>query len=159
MRRILFILGALMFSTFTFAQFEKGTKYAGINFSGIGASYSSTEKFRIGIGAQGGYFFMDALAGIATIDWDRNVDSAPSILTIGAEGRYYIRQNGIFLGAGAKYKHVGDYNDFLPNIEIGYAFYLNHYVTIEPAIYYEQSLKNHSDYSKIGFRLTAGLYF
>lgn len=160
MKRTLFILVVLTFSTCAFAQFEKGTKYVGVNFSGLGASYSGSEKFRIGMGAQAGYFFMDALAAVATINWDKNVDGAPAYFSMGAEGRYYIRQNGIFLGAGFKYKHCGEgYNDFMPNVEVGYAFYINHYVTIEPAIYYEQSLKNHSDYSKIGLRISAGLYF
>lgn len=79
MKRTLFILVVLTFSTCAFAQFEKGTKYVGVNFSGLGASYSGSEKFRIGVGAQAGYFFMDALAAVATINWDKNVDGAPAI--------------------------------------------------------------------------------
>lgn len=31
-------------------------------------------------------------------------------------------------------------------------------MTIEPAIYYDQSFKDHSDYSKIGFKIGVGVY-
>ena len=31
-------------------------------------------------------------------------------------------------------------------------------VTIEPSIYYQQSFKNHSDYSTIGFKIGFGVY-
>ena len=35
---------------------------------------------------------------------------------------------------------------------------LNKTVTIEPSVYYDQSFKNHSDYSKIGFKIGIGVY-
>ena len=46
----------------------------------------------------------------------------------------------------------------MPGLEMGYAFFLNKTVTIEPAIYYDQSFKRHSDYSKIGLRIGLGIY-
>ena len=46
----------------------------------------------------------------------------------------------------------------MPCIEVGYAFFVSTTVTIEPAIYYDQSFKNHSDYSKIGLRVGFGIY-
>lgn len=46
----------------------------------------------------------------------------------------------------------------MPGIEVGYAFFLNRTVTIEPAVYYDQSFKNHSDFSKIGLRIGVGVY-
>ena len=74
-------------------------------------------------------------------------------------GRYYIIQNGLYLGAGVKLVHANtNYNDFMPGIEVGYAFFISHTATIEPAIYYDQSFKNHSDYSRIGFRIGFGIY-
>ena len=51
-----------------------------------------------------------------------------------------------------------NYNDVLPGVEVGYAFYINRSVTIEPAIYYDQSLKKHSDYSTIGAKIGLGIY-
>ena len=39
------------------------------------------------------------------------------------------------------------------------SFFLNRTVTIEPAIYYEQSFTNHSKYSNVGLRVGFGIYF
>ena len=85
-------------------------------------------------------------------------DLIPNHYEVGAGARYYIEQNGIFLGAGAKYVHTGHYNDFMPGVEVGYAFFISKTVTIEPAIYYDQSLKDHSQYSTIGLKVGIGIY-
>ena len=45
----------------------------------------------------------------------------------------------------------------MPGLEVGYAFFLNRSVTIEPAIYYDQSFKS-SRYSTVGFKLGVGVY-
>ena len=45
----------------------------------------------------------------------------------------------------------------MPGVEVGYAFFINRTVTIEPAIYYDQSFKKHSDYSTVGFRIGIGI--
>ena len=46
----------------------------------------------------------------------------------------------------------------MPGVEVGYAFLLNDAVTVEPAIYYDQSFKNHKDYSTIGFKIGVGVF-
>lgn len=46
----------------------------------------------------------------------------------------------------------------MPGVEVGYAFFLSRTVTVEPAIYYDQSFKKHSDFSTIGLRLGVGIY-
>ena len=46
----------------------------------------------------------------------------------------------------------------MPSVQIGYAFFLSHTVTIEPEIYYNHSFKSHSDYSTIGLRVGFGIY-
>ena len=46
----------------------------------------------------------------------------------------------------------------MPGIELGYAFFLGKSVTIEPSVYYDQSIKNHSDYSKVGLKIGVGIY-
>ena len=43
--------------------------------------------------------------------------------------------------------------------QVGYSFFLNRTVTIEPEIYYNQSLKDHNDYSGFGLRIGFGIYF
>ena len=80
-------------------------------------------------------------------------------VSVGVGARYYIIQNGLYLGVNGKLVHANhDYNDVMPGLEVGYAFFINRSVTIEPAIYYDQSFKNHSDYSKIGFKVGVGIY-
>ena len=45
--------------------------------------------------------------------------------------------------AGVKFLHANHrYNDIMPGMEVGYAFFINRSVTIEPAIYYDQSIKS-----------------
>ena len=46
----------------------------------------------------------------------------------------------------------------MPGVEVGYAFFLSRTVTVEPSIYYNQSFKEHSDYSKIGLKIGIGVY-
>ena len=81
---------------------------------------------------------------------------------IGAGARYYFDKVGIFLGAMAKYAHQtalgSKVNDFQPEIQAGYAFFLGRHVTIEPELYYKHSFKD-SDYSSFGLRVGAGFYF
>lgn len=79
-------------------------------------------------------------------------------VSVGAQGRYYIIQNGLYLGLGAKYVHSGGYNDVMPGLEVGYAYFVSKTVTVEPAVYYDQSFKDHSDFSTIGFKVGVGVY-
>ena len=86
-------------------------------------------------------------------------DAVSDYLSVGVGGRYYIVQNGIYLGVNCKLVHAyHNYNDIMPGVEVGYAFFISHSATIEPAIYYDQSFKNHSDYSTIGFKIGIGIY-
>lgn len=63
------------------------------------------------------------------------------------------------MGLNARLVHGGSgYNDIMPGLELGYAFFLGKSVTIEPSVYYDQSIKNHSDYSKVGLRIGVGVY-
>ena len=36
----------------------------------------------------------------------------PNSMSLGVGGRYYIEQNGIYLGVNAKFVHTKSYNDF-----------------------------------------------
>ena len=62
-------------------------------------------------------------------------------VSVGVQGRYYIIQNGLYLGLGTKLAHTGSYNDVMPGLEVGYAFFVSRTVTIEPAVYYDQSFR------------------
>ncbi len=143
------------------AQFEQGKKYISASFSGLDLNYNGTSEFSVGFEAKGGYLVEDNLMVLGTLGYNHigGDDKTPDRFSIGAQGRYYIIQNGIYLGLGATYKHGNhSYNDIMPMVEVGYAFFINRHVTIEPALYYEQSINNHSKYSNVGLRLGLGLY-
>lgn len=140
------------------AQFTKGTKFAGASLSGLGLSYSSNERFRLGLDADAGYFVADCVMLKANIGYEHT--RVTDDVRVGAGVRYYFIQNGIYLGAGAEYNHfTKNNNDVMIPVEVGYAFYLNHYLTIEPAIYYKMSLHDFSGNSTVGARIGLGYYF
>ncbi len=140
------------------AQFEKGTKYIGASLSGLNLQYSSSERFRLDFEATAGVFAANGLLVYANTGYEhqRHVDD----VYVGLNGRYYFTQNGIFMGAGGQFVHyTKSNNDFAIPIEIGYAFYLNQYLTIEPAAYYKMSVHDFSDNSTVGLRIGLGYYF
>jgi hypothetical protein len=78
-------------------------------------------------------------------------------VVIGAAARHYFSKNGLFVGAGLKYKHAEAYNDLLPGIHAGYAFFLTRTVTLEPELYFDISTKS-SNFHSYGLRLGVGVY-
>ena len=156
MKKVLFALLFVFSAISAHAQFEKETVYVNTSLSNMSMQFN--KDFKLGLEAKVGYFFTDdwAVLGYGGVDY-RN--SSLNYLYAGAGIRYYIEQNGLFLGAGLKYAHQGSYNDMLPNMELGYTFFLSKTVTIEPSLFYDQSLKNHGDYSTLGFKLGFGFYF
>lgn len=160
-KKILMTLTALLVSVATFAQFEQGKMYANANVSGMNFSYTGAEKWKFDLGSKLGYMIEDCWMATAQLDFScRNNDT--NAFTLGAGMRYYVVQNGLYIGAGANYKHTsvaGDgINDFMPTVQIGYAFFLSKTVTIEPEFYYNQSLKDHSNFSEAGIRVGVGIY-
>lgn len=158
MKKILMFLVVITMTTAAFAQFEEGTKYAGVSLSGFNLSYSGAEKLRMDISAKGGYFFRDCVAGIAEIGWDTNVKDQPAMFFAAIQGRYYLISNGLYGGVGLRYETMPDYSNLLPGLEVGYTYYLNHYIAVEPAVYYNQSFIS-GGRSKIGLRIGASVYF
>jgi len=160
-KKITILMFAIMMALTANAQFEQGKKYISASFSGLELGYNGSSDFNVGLQMKGGYFVMDNLLALGTIGYNHigGDDDTPDRFSIGAHGRYYIIQNGIYLDAGVTYKHGNhNYNDLMPAVEIGYAFFINRTVTVEPAIFYEQSIKDHSKYSNVGFRLGLGVY-
>ncbi len=140
------------------AQFERGKRYVGASVSGLGLSYSSNEKFRMGLDAHAGYFIADCIMATANVGYEHteNMDD----VRVGAGLRYYFDQNGIFLGAGAEYNHfTKSNNDVMIPITAGYAFFINRYLTVEPSVYYKMSLHDFSGNSTVGFNIGLGFYF
>ena len=137
--------------------FEKGQVYVGAGFSGLNLNYNSKSKWNLDIDARGGYFIQDNWMLLGEFLWGIRTEADNAFL-LGAGARYYIVQNGIYLGAGVNYKHSGSCNDVMPTVQVGYAFFLSRTVTVEPSVYYNQSFKEHSDYSKIGLKIGIGVY-
>ena len=161
MNRKILLLSALLALTLTAnAQFEEGRKYAGASLSGFDLSYNSSENMNLGVEALAGYFFTDdwMVLGKASIQHSGNKD-VPTYLAAGIGARYYNIQNGHYLSDNSKLVHARhNYNDVMPGVEVGYAFYISKTVTIEPALYYDMSLKSQKDYSTVGVRVGFGIY-
>lgn len=142
------------------AQFEEGKVYVGGSLTGLNMKYTGSEKFSIGTQVQAGYFVADDLMLLGQFNYEHSgKKEIADKFSVGVGGRYYIEQNGIYLGVNCKYVHAGKkFNDFMPGVEVGYAYFLNNSVTVEPAIYYDQSFKNHKDFSTIGLKIGVGIY-
>ncbi len=157
-KRLAFLVIVIAMASTANAQFEQGKIFVGSSLTGLNMSYSGLDHLRLGIQAQGGYFLEDNILVHANAEF-RHSENSDDVYSAGVGGRYYIIQNGIFLGANAKWIHARhSYNDVMPGVEVGYAFFINGSVTIEPAIYYNQSFKNHSDFSEIGLKIGLGIY-
>ncbi|MCR4592449.1 MAG: porin family protein [Bacteroidaceae bacterium] len=146
------------------AQFEEGTKYVGASLTGLNISYSSGEKFGLGLQGTAGYFFADSwmLTGRLeyTHQWMPAGQRDRNEVVLGAGARYYFQSNGIFLGAGLQYKHAAVNADYLQlPLEVGYCYYLNQHVSIEPAVYFEPCLNKFSDGTRVGLKVGLGFYF
>ena len=158
-KKIAVMAFALMVSVGAHAQFESGKQYCGASLTGLNLSYNGSEELSLGIQAKAGYFFEDDMMLLAQAEYKHSgLEGVKDYWALGAQGRYYIEQNGIYLGAGVKLIHTGSYNDVMPGVEVGYAFFVSKQVTIEPAVYYDQSFKNHSDYSTVGVKVGIGIY-
>ena len=118
-----------------------------------------SQDLNFGVQAKAGYFVEDDWMLLGHVEYTHSgQDGVKDYFSAGAQARYYIEQNGLYLGFGAKVAHSGSYNDFMPGVEVGYAYFVSKQVTIEPAIYYDQSFKKHTDYSTIGFKVGIGIY-
>ena len=158
MKKIVLVFAALLVSVASHAQFEADKLYVGASLSSLDLSYNGLQKGRIGVQGKVGYFFDDNMMLLSHLAYEKMKDY-PFTLSWGLGGRYYMEQNGLYFGVSATYKHGGGgYNDVMPGIQVGYSFFISRTVTIEPEIYYDQSFKNHSDYSTIGLRVGFGIY-
>lgn len=142
-----------------FAQFEKGKYYLAATTNTAGLSYSKHDKFGINLGVNGGYMFEEAWMLISEVGFDFHNKDMQSLYA-GLKCRYLIEQNGLFLQAGAKYLHgAPNFNDLQFTPEIGYCFFLNRHLTIEPSLYYDISTNKFSEYSKVGVKVGLAWYF
>ena len=101
---------------------------------------------------------IDNLMGLGVLEYS-NISNGSYVNTkLGAGARWYFDKVGIYAGAVAKYYHEKGFDDFMPEVQAGYAFFLGRHVTVEPEVYYEHSFKD-SDKSGFGLRIGFGIYF
>lgn len=160
MKKILLLFLFVCAATFTAqAQFTRGTCYVGASLSNLSLNYSPKTGLRTGINLEGGYYFEHNWMWRGNFNFNhtgRNEDS----FSIGTGLRYSFYENGLSLGAGVEYSHKSpNINDLRIPVELGYTFYLNHYLAIEPAVYYKLSVNDVARGSEVGLRLGLGYYF
>lgn len=168
MKKILFVFALLFATVAANAQFERGKWLVNTSVTGLDLSFASSSnndqgtKNHFGFLGEGGYFIMDNLAIIGTLggDWASKND----LYTIGGKARYYFDKVGFYAGGGIllrsfQGKHgESDTTDVALGLEGGYTFFLSRTVAIEPALYYNISLKD-SDWSRFGLKLGFSFYF
>lgn len=158
MKKALLTLLFAVVSMGAFAQFEQNTKYISTSLTGLNLSYNKATDFHLGLQATGGYFIQDGWMILGQLGYDHM--KGHNDFTLGAASRYYMEQNGLYLNLGAKYQYMGPgINNVYLTPEVGYCFYVNHHLSIEPAVYYDLCVNNFSDYSTIGLKVGFGFYF
>lgn len=149
---------ALLTAVTANAQFEKNKVYVGASLSSLDLSYNGRDKGSIGVSAKGGFTFEDDWLLTGQVGYEKR-NGLPASSTVGVGVRYYIVQNGLYLGLNGDYYHYGaDHDDVMPSVHLGYAFFLNGSVTLEPELYYRQSTKSHADFSTIGVAIGLGVW-
>ena len=156
----LFVMAAALFvSAAANAQFEQGKLYLNGSLTGLNLTYNGASKFSAGLSGQMGYMVSKDWLLYGTVGYNHyGAKGVSDTYSVGAGGRYYIEQNGLYLGVNCKLLHSKGYTDVMPGFEVGYAYFLSRTVTLEPAVYYDQSFKKHSDYSTVGLKVGIGVY-
>lgn len=138
--------------------FNAGKFYANAQLSGLEGGYTSFDKLKLTLGGKVGYMIVDDFMLLAQAQYKTGHNDFDE-LRLGGGVRYYIEQNGLYLGAMANFAYKEDiFRDFRPEVNIGYSYFISRTVTIEPELYYEQSFVNHSKYSGFGLRIGFGIY-
>lgn len=165
MKKIMMTLVALVMAISANAQylndsekvFSQGKFYVGASTSGAALSYHKASDWNLNLQAKAGYLLADDVMFVGQLGYEAQTDF-DDIIQIGAGLRYYFESCGVYAGATAKYVKCGDFSDFRPELNLGYAYFLTGKLTVEPEVYYEHSTKD-SDYSGFGFRIGFGVYF
>ena len=162
MRKYVMALVLGLVSLTASAQFEAGKTYGNLSLTGLDLSYMKNSKFHIGLQAQGGYFVaQDWMVG-GKLGYDFQSGPSTNVFDLGADVRYYFENSGIYLSGGLLYQHLdlGPKQNWISVVpEVGYCFFLNEHVTIEPALYCHLCLNEFEDGSKFGLKVGFGFYF
>ena len=163
MKKIMFALLLAAFSLGASAQFEQGTKYFNASLTGFGIDWQKEGGFHLGVGVGAGYFVADNWMLLGQLGW--NHQDGANEFNLGAGGRYYLVDNGFFFGGGVRYglsdpanSSNVSHNAYLTP-EVGYCFYLNDHVSIEPSVYVDMCMNHFKDFTRFGLKVSFGYYF
>ncbi|MBP3688553.1 MAG: hypothetical protein J6I54_01040 [Bacteroidaceae bacterium] len=170
MKKVIVALLLAVVTTGANAQFEKGTHYGEASLTGLGIGYAQ-HQFNFGLGAGYGYFVADGWMVGGRVGY-LHQGAGNNFATFQGLFRYSFKKNGLNVGCGLQYQHgktylfndlrdileaKGDYIQLCP--QVGYTFYLNHYVSIEPAIYCDLGLNDIKYGTNFGLKVGVGLYY
>lgn len=159
MKKLMTAMLLLMAAISASAQFEKDTKYVGASLSGLNLSLSDRKDFAMGLDLHGGYFIERDWMLTANIGFHCS-SSTLDRFVLGSKVRYYTRENGLFYACGLQYVHEKkSFNDVQLTPELGYCYYLNHYISVEPSLYLDMSLTDTAHKSELGVKVGIGIYF
>ena len=159
MKKLVLAMLLTVATTSAFAQFEKGTKYVGASLTGLNMAINDRQHFSFGLDAKAGYFIKNYWMVEGTFGWHTSRTHLDRC-QIGAKLRYAQVENGLYYACGLKYLHERkNFNDLQLTPELGYCYYLNHYISVEPAVYYDMSFTDFSKKSEVGLKVGIGIYF
>lgn len=159
MKKLLLAVLLTVATTSAFAQFEKGTKYVGASLTGLNLAINDRQHLSFGLDAKAGYFIKDYWMVEGNFGWHTSRTHLDRCL-VGVKARYTQVENGLYYSCGLQYIHERkNFNDIQLTPELGYCFYLNHYVSLEPAVYYNMSFTDFSKKSEVGLKVGIGIYF
>ena len=159
MKKLVLAVLLTVATTSASAQFEKGTKYVGASLTGLNMAINDRQHFSFGLDAKAGYFIKNYWMVEGTFGWHTSRTHLDRC-QIGAKLRYAQVENGLYYACGLKYLHERkNFNDLQLTPELGYCYYLNHYISVEPAVYYDMSFTDFSKKSEVGLKVGIGIYF
>jgi len=154
------VLLVLTVSAVAQSPFREGKWFINPSITGFDLSYSKNTKMHLGLDLQAGAFIIDDFALIVGLGAEAEKDYNRYSAGVGA--RYYFSSTGFFVGAGfdlSRYSiHKAKNTYFDVKTEVGYAFFLNKNITLEPSVYYKWNTKD-SDLSKFGLKIGFAMYF
>jgi hypothetical protein len=105
MRKFMMMIAMMAITTVANAQFESGKTFIGASVTGLDLNYNGAKKWNIGVEARAGQFITDNWLLFGQLGYQHIGESKVNDLKIGVGGRYYIVQNGLFLGLNGNYVH------------------------------------------------------
>lgn len=156
MKKILMAIVMVMLTLGAHAQFEKGTHYANASLTGLGIGFTKGE-FSFGFSGEYGYYIEDSWMIGGAIGY--NHVAGHNSLVIKPNFRYSFQDNGLNLGCGLQFEHAGSKLNYIQlSPQVGYTFYLNDKISIEPAIYADFALNDFKNGTNAGLKIGIGLY-